>query len=175
MIKKHKFIIAVCILAIFCNFIVKISIIDRQVNKILFLQQSVAAARSDKYLKTGKPKTLSFAEQDDIKKIFLMIPENFLFTESASQIRAFIDKNHLAMEESLIFKPEETKMTDLLKYNTNINITGDYVKIKKMVSDIQNMQGLICINSARISRTKDHHDKIRLNLALSIFLKRKTA
>lgn len=175
MIKKYKFIIAVCIAAIFCNFIVKKVILDRQVNKIFLLQQTIATARSNSYLRTGKPGKPLSAEQDDIKKIMQKIPEEFSFTEYASQIRALIDKNHLFVEDSLIFRSEETKKPDLLKYNTNIIVTGDYGKIKKLISDIQNLPGLIALNSARISRVKGNQDTIKLTLELSVFLKRETA
>ena len=175
MIKKYKFIIAVCVIVIFCNFIVKLFIINKQANKISFLQQTIAAARSESFLKANKPDEHLFSEQDDITKIFQKIPDEFSFTEYASQIRALIDRNHLVVDNSLIFKPEATKMPDLLKFNTMVTITGGYGEIKALISDIQNMPGLVSLNSARISRIKDSQDKIRLNLELSVFFKRVTA
>jgi len=175
MIKKYKIIIFVCIVAIFCNIAAKISIIDEQNKKVSIFQKVLAAARSGSYLTPAVPVQQVFTEQDDIKKIIHKIPEEFSLTEYAAGIRELIDENHLLIKKSLIFTPEKTKNSNLLKYNTKVVVTGDYIQIKKLISDILSLPGLVYLNSARLVREKEDQGKVKFDFKLSVFFKRGTA
>ena len=161
----------------FCNIIAKLYLIDGQKNKIFLLQKNVSAARSNSYLKSDRSAENLFAEQNDLKMIIHKIPEEFSLTQYAARIRSLIDKNHLFVKDSLVFRPEKAMKSDLLllKYNTNIIVTGSYRKIKNLISDIQNLPGIAYFISARLVRKKDNKTKVKLNLELSIFFKRGTA
>ena len=176
MIKKYKIIVFVCFIAIIFNMVAKIYLVNEQSKKISILQKVVAVARSGSYLDPDKkPAHHIFTEQDDINKIIRKISGEFLLTEFAAEIMALIDKNHLFVEDSLIFKPEKIKQPDLLKYNTNIIVTGSYIQIKKLISDIQNLSGLSFLNSPSLVRTKDNQNKVKLNVELSVFFKSEAA
>ncbi len=176
MIKKYKIIIFICAAAMFCNIIAKLYLIDGQKNKIFILQKNVSAARSNSYLKSDRSTENLFAEQNDLKMIIHKIPEELSFTQYAARIRSLIDENHLSLENSLVFKPEKAAKSELLllKYNTNIIVTGSYRKIKVLISDIQNLPGIGYFPSARLIRKKDNKTKVKLDLELSIFFKRET-
>ena len=177
MIKKYKIVILVCFVVLFCNIGAKIYLTNEQSKTISILQRKLFAARKGDDLKPDYSVKPGFSEQNEIKMILHKVPEEFSFTQYASKIRSLIDKNHLFVENSLIFKPEQTEVSDLLmiKYNTNISVTGSYIKIKKLLSDIQNLPGLNFCNSARLVREKDNQSKIKLTLDLSVFFKRETA
>lgn len=162
----------------FCNIAAKLYLIDGQKNRITILQKKVSAARSGGYLKPdNRPAENLFAEQNDLEMIIHKIPEEFSFTQYAAMIRSLIDKNHLSIKDSLVFTPAKATKTDLLflKYNTNIIVIGSYSKIKKLISDIQNLPGIGYSNSAKLVREKDNKTKVKLNLELSVFFKRGTA
>ncbi|MFH2059882.1 MAG: type 4a pilus biogenesis protein PilO [Pseudomonadota bacterium] len=175
MIKKYKMIYLVCVVAILCNIAVRFYLINEQANQVSILQNMVAAARSGNYLKSDKPLQKISTEQNDVKRILHKIPDELSFTEYAVKIRSLIDKNHLIIDGSLVFMPEKTKEAILLKYNTNIIVKGNYTKIKKLISDIQNMPGLVNFDSASIARENKTQDKVVLKLKLSVFLKKRSA
>ena len=159
----------------FCNIVTKLYLIDGQKNKIFLLQKKVLTARSNSYLKPDRSAEDLFAEQNDLKMIIHSIPDEFSFTQYAARIRSLIDENHLFVKDSLVFRPEKAAGSDLLllKYTTDIVVTGSYSKIKKLISDIQNLPGIGYFNSARMVREKDNKTKVKLNLKLSVFLKGK--
>ena len=161
----------------FCNVAAKLYLIDGQKNKIFILQKNVSAARSNRYFKSDRSAENLFAEQNDLKMIIHKIPEEFSLTQYAARIRSLIDENHLFFENSLVFRPEKATKSDLLllKYNTNIIVTGSYSKIKSLISDIQNLPGIGYFDSARLVREKDNRTKVKVNLELSLFFKRETA
>jgi len=177
MIKKYKIIILVCFIVLFCNIGIKIYLTNAQSKTISTLQRKLSTARKGTEMTLDYSVKPGFREQNEIKMILHKIPEEFSFTQFASKIRSLIDKNNLFVEGSLIFKPEQTATSDplMLKYNTNISVTGNYIEIKKLLSDIQNLPGLSYFNSARLVRGKDNQSKIKLNLELSVFFKRETA
>ena len=171
--KKIKIIIYICVFAIFCNVVVKFSIIDNQSTQILFLQQRVMAVRSDNSSAFEKSKLQISKQHNDINMIMNEIPEEFSFLEYAVNVRSLIDKNQLFIEHSLIFSPGETQNPTLMVYNTDIIVTGKYPDIKQFVADIQNLKGLKHLNSVSITRGKNRQS-ITLSFKLSVFLKKGT-
>ena len=176
--KQYKIIISVCALAILCNFVAKYYFVNDQNKKIIILQKVIAAARSGSYIKSDLSVQPVSTSQEDINSIVNTIPEEFLFTQYAAKLRMLMDTNELVVEKNLVFKPGsksgKTKKTDLLQYNTNIAVTGEYIKIKKFITDILNLQGLVYFNSVNFARSKDNQDKIEFKCKLSVFFKRGT-
>ncbi|MDA3915445.1 MAG: type 4a pilus biogenesis protein PilO [Deltaproteobacteria bacterium] len=171
MIKQYKIIIIACAVAILCNIAVKYYLISEQNKNIIALQKIIAAARSGSHLKADTGST----SREDISRIMHKIPREFSFTQYAAELRDLIDINDLHVEKTMVFKPEKIKKSDLLKYNTNIVVTGDYRKIKKLIADILNLPGVVYFNSINFTRVKDSQDKVELKFELSLFFKRGTA
>ena len=177
MAKQYKIIIFACALAILCNFAAKYYLINKQNKKVIILQKVIAAARSGSYLNSDISGLQVVDSQD---KILKKIPGEFLFTQYAAKLRVLMDTNGLFMEKNLVFMPEKLKQSKLLKYHTTIAVTGDYIKIKKFISDILNLPGLVYFNSIYLTRVKDTHsgdnqDKIKFKFELAVFFKRGTA
>jgi hypothetical protein len=176
--KQYKIIISVCVLAILCNFVAKYYLVNEQNKKIIILQQVIAAARSGSYIQPAIPLRTVSTSQDDINSIVNKIPEEFSFTQYAVKLRRLMDTNDLFVEKNLIFKPvfksKKTEKSHLLQYNTNIAVTGDYIKIKKFIADILNLPGLAYFNSVNFARSKDNQDKVELKCKLSVFFKKGT-
>jgi len=180
--KQYKIIISVCALAILCNFVAKYYLVNEQNRKIIILQQVIAAARSGSYIQPEIPLRTVSTDQDDINSIVNKIPEEFLFTQYAVKLRKLMDTNELSVEKNLIFKPffktgsksGKTGKSDLLQYNTNIAVTGDYIQIKKFITDILNLPGLAYFSSVNFARSKDNQDRVELKCKLSVFFKKGT-
>jgi len=172
MIKKYKIIIIVCAVVILCNIAVRYYMINEQNKKIITLQGVIAEARSGSYLKAGIPVQPLSTSQDNISSIMNKIPQEFLFTQYAAELRSLIDTNDLYIEKTLVFKSEKIKSSDLLKYNTNIAVTGSYAEIKKFIADVLNLPGVVHFNSVNFTRAKDNIDKVEFKFELSLFFKR---
>jgi len=113
--------------------------------------------------------------QEDISRIMHEIPMEFSFTQYAAKLRALMDINDLYVEKTMVFKSAKIKKSDLLKYNTNIAVTGNYRKIKKLIADILNLPGVVYFNSIHFTKVKDSQDKVELKFELALFFKRGTA
>ena len=175
MTKQYKIIIIACAVAILCNIAVKYYLISEQNKNIIALQKVIADARSGSHLKADMSLLLVSTRKEDISRVMHKIPREFSFTKYAAELRALMDINDLYIEKTLVFKPEKIKNSDLLKYNTNIAVTGNYRKIKKLIADILNLPGVVYFNSMNFTRVKDSQDKVELKFELSLFFKRGTA
>ncbi len=172
MVKKYKIILFACAIILVCNFVAKIYFVNQQSTRIIILQKVVAAARGGRYIKPIKPALAEKPLENDLQKILKKIPEEFLFTDYAAKIRLLIDKNKLSVENSLVFVPEKIKREDVLNYSTRIRVKGDYGKLKSLLSDFQNLPGLVLIDSVEMTRLKEYPDVIQMNLHLFVYFKR---
>lgn len=172
MVNKYKIVLIACCVALLCNFVAKNYFVNQQSQKIKILQKVVAAARSGRYIKSDKSFAHKQARENDLQKILKKIPEEFLFTEYAAEIRTLIDKNHLLIENSLVFIPGKVQKKDLINYTTGISVKGNYKKIKSLLGDFQNLPGLTYIDSVTMTRLKDDFGMIQLNLRLFVYFKR---
>lgn len=175
MVKKFKIIVFICGIALCFNFIAKVYFVNSQNKKIIVLQNVIRAARSDNYLKTNKVLPKKYDHKNDIHKMLKQIPEEFLFTEYAVKIRSLIDKNKLFIDNSLVFRSGKSEHPDMLKYNTRITVKGSYSKIKKLMSDLQNLPGLIYVESPSMIRTKENPQWVQMDFDLFVIFRRGSA
>ncbi len=176
MIRRFKIITLSCIVAILCNIVVMVTIIEQQEHKVAVLQKVIAAARSGKYEVQEKLELNSYEliEKTEINKILNTIPQEFAFTKYAANIRYLVDKNNLFIDDGLIFKPENNYNEKLMKFNSNLKVAGNYSTLKKLIADIQNLPGIIFINSVSFFRNNEDINMITLNINLSVFFRRET-
>ena len=160
------------VFAILCNIVVQYLVIGNQSTYIFVLQKKVLATRNDTSLASERSERQISKQYNDIKMIMNEIPKEFSFSDYAVKVRSLIDKNKLFIEDSLVFRPEETQNSSLLVYNTNIIVTGKYSDIKQFIADIQNLKGLKFLNSVSMTREGKYRERIKLSLGLSIFLRK---
>lgn len=175
MAKKYKILIAVCSVTILCNIFAIFSILDEQAYKILVLQKVLSAARSETGFKMEKKLTPAQAEKkavtSGVEKTLEQIPAALSFTELAAKLRLLIDTNQLTVKDSLVFKPEKTKMPALIKYHTKFSVNGEYGKIKGFISDLQNEPGFLYLESVKIVRITPNEPQLKLSLGISLFFR----
>lgn len=179
MAKKYKILLAVCSVMILCNIFAKISILDDQAYKISLLQKVLSAARSETGIKMEKKLTPAQVVKKEmilgVEKTLQQIPAALSFTELAAKLRLLIDKNQLMVKDSLVFRPEKTKMPALVKYHTQFSVNGDYGNIKGFISDLQNVPGLLYLESVKIVRIDANEPLLKLSLGISLFFKKSAA
>ncbi len=174
MTKRYKIIILACVAIVFCNFMAKVTVIDEQAQEIFVLQRDISAFRREASANQGK-KSNPFEElKFNIDKIFQKIPNELSFTKLAAKLRSLIDKNHLRVSDTLIFKPKIIDHPILITYYTQFSINGEYGKIKAFISDLQNLPGLLYLDSVKIVRLKENETRLKLSLGISFFLRRES-
>lgn len=170
--KKYKIIIAVCVVVILGNIYAKFAVIEEQAYKIVLFQQVMSAARSQNLIPMEKKLNPVEKMTSDMEKIIRQIPRALSFTELAARVRFLIDRHHLGVKDSLVFRPGKSKMTALVKYHTQVSVNGNYKKIKGFISDLQNVPGLLYLDSVKIVRVEENEAPLKLSLGISIFFKK---
>lgn len=170
--KKYKIIIAVCVVIILGNIYAKFAILDEQTDKIAVFQKVMSAARSQNLITMEKKDDPAERMASDMEKIIRQIPRALSFTELAARVRFFIDRHQLGVTDSLVFKPERSTMPTLLKYHTQFSVNGSYKKIKGLISDLQNVPGLLYLDSVKIVRVEENEAGLRLSMGITLFFKR---
>jgi Tfp pilus assembly protein PilO len=173
--KKYKIIILVCVAVVFCNFIVTVAVMDKQAQKISVLQRDISGIRRADSVRPGKKSNPLEVLKFDIDNIFQKIPDEFSFTPLAATLRILVDKNHLVAADALIFRPKKTDHPLLITYYTKFSINGEYGKIKAFISDLQNLPGLLYLDTVKIVRLKENETRLKLSLGISIFFKKRSA
>ena len=179
--KKYKIILAACVVSIFCVSLVKFYFISEQEKRIVMLQKTLAAARNNSYLKADKlpeKQVEKNVEKEQVKAVLDQVPEEFLFTEYASNIRGLVDRNRLTLNQSLVFKHEKIKGSNtegidgLIQYATRLSVTGKYSRIRKLIADLQNLNGLVIFESLRLKKDKSGRNSVRMDMDLSVIFKK---
>ncbi len=171
MTRKFKIILCVCVITILCNAVIKFLVIDKQTYQILVLQKVITSARSGKYLTSEIAKPDESDKLTHVQKLLRQIPREDLFTSYADTIRTMVENNNLKLDNTLAFRYAKTDHSELLKYDTRIVIRGTYSKLKSLLSDINNIPGLISINSVRIHRDDADAGQILLTVKISLFFR----
>jgi Tfp pilus assembly protein PilO len=170
--KKYKIIIGVCIVVILGNIYGKFAVLDEQTYNIALFEKVMSAARSQNRVNMDQKLNPAEKMESDMGKIVQQIPQALSLTESAAKLRFLIDRNKLAVKDSLVFRHEKSKMPVLVKYYTQFSVNGSYKKIKGFISDLQNVPGLLYLDSVKIVRLEENEAGLKLSLGVSILFKK---
>ncbi len=170
--KKYKIILAVCVVVILGNIYAKFAVIDEQTYKIAVFQKVMSSSRSQNLVKMEKKLNPAEKMTSDMEKIIQQIPRALSFTELAARVKFLIDRHKLSVKDSLVFSPEKSKMPSLVSYHTQFSVNGSYKKIKGFISDLQNVPGLLYLDSVKIVRLEEDEERLKLSLGISMFFKK---
>jgi len=173
--KKYSIIIAACVVVILGNIYAKFAVLDEQTEKILLSQKAMSAARSQTSVPMEKKGDPAEKMTSDMEKIIRQIPPALSFTELAARVRFLVDRHQLGVTDSLVFKPEKSTMPALLKYHTRFSVKGGYKNIKGLIPDLQNVPGLLYLDSVKIVREAENEAGLKLSLGITLFFKRDNA
>ncbi len=172
MARKYKVILLVCCLVIFGNYIVRVYGIGQQHDTIKTLQKTVASVRTDMARTAEQSPEKTDRRADSIQLLLQQIPEAVMFTWYAASVRTLTDQNSLDVKDSLVFVPQDSGHPDLVAYSTRIRVTGTYSRMKQLLVDLQNLDGLVYIDAVQIAREKEPSDKLQMTLELVAFFKK---
>jgi hypothetical protein len=175
MTKKYNMGILVCLVIILGNLGTRFFLINSQIHQVVGLQQALSRARNPSGLhQTLMEETVSVLTKD-IEKIYGKIPSALHLTDYGTNIRALMDKNRLNIRGSLVFMPAETRVPNLLRFNTRIAVDGSYPDIKAFLADVYNLPGLVFINTVQLTRQTNDPPRIQLTLDLSLIFQHQQA
>ncbi len=171
-LKKYKVLLLICAISILANVATKVHLIDRQVERLAFLQKITSATRSSSLVASKASQKTQNTEQQLIRRVLDTASEEFFVTQYAVKLHDLIDKNRLNLKHSLVFGVQEDSRLSLLKYTTHVNVTGRYPDIKHLIADFQNTKGLSHIDSLSMSRDSLNPARVSLKLGISVYFKR---
>jgi len=172
MTKKFNMGILVCLVIILGNIGARFFLVKDQVDQVAELQQTLSQVRNPSGLHRILAKETGSLPAKDIEKIYGVIPSAFHLTDYGTDIRSLMDKNRLIIKDSLVFIPAETRVPNLLRFNTRIAANGSYPDIKAFLADVSNLPGLVYMNTVQLARQKNDRSRIQLTLDLSLIFQK---
>ena len=98
------------------------------------------------------------------------LPTTSSFAESVRDLNRVLYKHGLSIS-SMIFKPEKTNHLDLWKYTTSFKTRGTYKRLRSMLSDIQNLPGLFCIEDVSLLNHSKKIEDVEMSLTIATYFK----
>ena len=168
----YKFFWVACGLILTANFAVSVFLIRDKQNKIDGLHQQYIKIRKEnaqtieKY--DGTPAQY-LKIREDLKTFTNMLPPVVTIAERVRELSKVLDKHDLFVNK-MTFKPDKTTPLSLWKYTTSFTVAGQYAELKVLLSEIQNLPGLFCIESIFFNSPQDK-EVVDMQLRIATYFK----
>jgi len=132
----------------------------------------------DSYIKKRKLETVNKNDKSwqhtlinkDLHSFKEYLPTTSSFAESVRELNKVLYKHGLSIS-NMIFKPEKTDHLDLWKYTTSFKINGTYKRLRSMLSDIQNLSGLFCIEQLSLLNRSKKKENVEMSLKIATYFR----
>ena len=106
----------------------------------------------------------------DLKKLMARIPEKREFARVLSELLESAASS--AVEVGPIsYKPVPIKEEPLLSYQLSFSVSGRYAAVKSYLSDLQNNQELIVVDSVAFSNSDLFDEHVAMDLHITVYLR----
>lgn len=106
----------------------------------------------------------------DLEKLKARIPEKRKFASVLSELIEAAASS--AVEVGAIsYKPEQIKEEPLLSYQLSLSVSGRYASVKSYLSDLQNNQELIVVDSVAFSNSDLYGENVVMDLHVTVYLR----
>lgn len=114
--------------------------------------------------------TLYKQGSDDLEKLKVRIPEKREFARVLSELLESAASS--AVEVGVIsYKPVQIKEEALLSYQLSLSASGRYAAVKSYLSDLQNNQELIVVDSVAFSNSDLFVENVVMDLRITVYLR----
>ena len=170
-LKNYKFFSALIIVVILLNFILYLSLIRNQKKQIAELQQTYLEQRKEGEVKISDKTEQYLETQKNIMTFKEHLPELSEFAGRVKELNTVLHKSRLSISK-MIFKPTKIDNLFLWKYTTAITVSGKYTKLKRLLANIQNLQGLFCIEKISFKNCSKKKKQVDMLITISIYFKK---
>jgi len=106
----------------------------------------------------------------DLEKLNSRIPPKLEFARVLSDIFEAASNNAVSTGAAS-YKPLSIKEVALLSYKLSLTVSGDYASVKSFLSDIQQNQELIVVDSVSLTNNDLFTENVVMNLDITVYLR----
>jgi Tfp pilus assembly protein PilO len=161
----------ICIITLFIVNLIFYAVVTRnQKNEIDTLNDTYANKRKIEAVDKNDKSWQYTLINKDLHSFKEYLPTTSSFAESVRELNTVLYKHGLSVS-SMIFKPEKTDHLDLWKYTTSFKMSGTYKRLRNMLSDIQNLPGLFCIEDVSLLNRSKQNEDVEMSLTISTYFR----
>ena len=106
----------------------------------------------------------------DLKTLTARIPEKREFARVLSELIESAASNAVEVG-AITYKPVLIKEEALLSYQLTLSVSGRYAAVKSYLSDLQNNQELIVVDSVKFSNSDLFDEHVAMDLQITVYLR----
>jgi heme exporter protein D len=153
---RYRYVWAACCLVLIANIVFYVFFVRDERHQLNDLHQQYLniRAREARLVKKGNGTTAHYIKvKNDLKQFVEMLPPVVTVADKVRELNAVLDKHHFSVND-MTFRPDKTSPFSLWKYATSFTVAGSYPELKNLLADIQNLDGLFCIESLVLNLPK---------------------
>lgn len=106
----------------------------------------------------------------DLKKLMERIPEKREFARVLSDLIESAASSAVEVG-SISYRPQQIKEEALLSYQLSLSVSGRYAAVKSFLSDLQNNQEMIVVDSVAFSNSDLYVENVGMDLRITVYLR----
>ncbi|MFH2066784.1 MAG: hypothetical protein ABIK15_16415 [Pseudomonadota bacterium] len=153
MIQANRIFWFFCMMVLFCNLIVQMTVIQGQQNEISRQEVKYQELRSHwKHSPDEQDASHVFEKGLTALETFReSLPGMSNLSDKARELLQFLLKNRVTSGK-IVFTPDRKEGLSLWKYSTTLSVYGTYEDIKGLLSDIQESPSLFCVEHLSLAK-----------------------
>jgi len=169
-LQRYRIYWGACCILLFLNLIFYVAFIGRQQTKIDELQGLYVKKRMAGVIERDDKSWQYEAIQKALQSFREELPATSTFADRVTELNIVIRKHGLSVSR-MIFKPARVDNLNLWKYTTSFTVSGKYARLKSLLSNIQNLPGLFCIESLAFKKRSKDQDLVDMSLTITTYLR----
>lgn len=109
-------------------------------------------------------------DKELLRELYSTIPYRHEFPRVISELLDFMALRG-ATAGTIQYKPIKTDLTGVLAYSMNCSANGSYPALKRLIADLERLDGIATLNEVSFANTDPALEKVDLNLQLTIYLR----
>lgn len=106
----------------------------------------------------------------DLENLMVRIPEKKEFARVLSDLLEAAAGSAVQVG-AISYKPEQLKDEPLLSYQLSLSVSGQYAAVKSFLSDLQEMEQLMIVDSVAFSNSDLLIENVTMNLHITVYLR----
>ena len=167
-LRYNKIFWSTCCVILLLNLFFYALIIKIQSKKIDELRCLYAKTRYIGTFDKNDTTTKHILAKDAIQSFRDKLLNKFAFPDHVKELYDAINGQGLSIS-TMTFKPELVNNLSLWKYTTSFKVSGQYAKLKGLLTEIQELPSLFCIESLSFKNQSKNEELVDLNLSISTY------
>lgn len=154
-IRQHRGFVLLCLLLVVFNLIGYVLFVQNGAKDISRYQETYRTKRTE--LATAVQEQTNQRHQleaiANLKAFWQLVGPKNHFPDHVRQLKRLTEDRPLTVDR-ISFTPQQLNTDGVWRYEALLTANGSYGQLKRLLADIQNLEGLFCIESLTMSREK---------------------